>query len=37
MKDGRGFEYFSNGDVYKGQYLNYKPHGYGHYIWSNKD
>jgi hypothetical protein len=30
-------EIFCNEDVYKGNYLNNKPHGYGQYNWANKD
>jgi hypothetical protein len=37
IKEGKGFEHFCNGDLYKGEYLDDKPHGYGHYIWENKD
>ena len=35
LKHGHGYEKFSNGDVYTGNYLYGKPDGYGEYLWSN--
>lgn len=35
-KHGYGIENFTNGDIYKGNYMHGKPHGYGEYIWQNK-
>ena len=34
-KHGKGKEYFSNGDVYFGSYVNGKPEGEGEYHWAN--
>lgn len=35
MKNGKGVDYFINGDNYKGEYANGKPEGFGVYTWSN--
>ena len=35
MKAGKGFELYSNGSNYEGEFLNNKPHGNGNYIWAN--
>ena len=36
LKHGEGKEYFANGDIYTGAYVNGKPEGYGEYNWANK-
>ncbi len=36
IREGKGFEYFNNGDIYKGEYCNDRPDGQGYYIWNNE-
>ena len=33
FKEGKGYEKFSNGSVYKGDYVKGKPEGCGRYEW----
>jgi hypothetical protein len=35
LRHGQGTDFFSNGDIYIGQYENGKPQGYGQYKWAN--
>ena len=35
MKHGQGSDFFANGDVFTGVYVNGKPEGQGQYKWKN--
>jgi hypothetical protein len=35
LKNGKGTDYFYNGDNYRGDYLHGKPDGFGVYTWAN--
>lgn len=35
MKNGKGADFFNNGDTFVGNYKDGKPHGKGIYTWTN--
>jgi len=35
LRHGNGTDFFSNGDIYVGQYHFGKPEGFGQYKWEN--
>ena len=35
LKHGKGVQYFPNGDIFQGIFVEGRPHGYGRYQWKN--